>query len=183
MNEGLRKRVEFLANVSIIIAATLGAFVLLKDHILINRMRTESRGNSVRADSRETLVGRPVPLPGVDWAENGQTLLVVLSKGCHFCAESAPFYKKLALTAAERKGLRVISIFPQAVSEAKEYLDQIQVPITDIRQFSLDSIGVRGTPTILLVNQAGVIKAAWLGRLPSDKEAEVLKQITCQECS
>jgi peroxiredoxin len=183
MQDKMPRRVEIAANISIIIVASLGAYVLLKDHFAVNRPRAEIRAAPARADSRESLVGRPVSLAGVDWAENGQTLLIVLSKGCHFCTESAPFYQKIAQVAAARKGLHVIGILPQEVNEARDYLDQIQVPLADIRQFALGSVGVRGTPTILLIDRSGVIKDAWLGRLQSDKEAEVLKEIACQQCS
>ena len=176
-------RIEVIANISIIFAAALGGFVLARDHIFVNRVRTELRDMGVRTDAkREALVGRPVTLPDVDWAQNGQTLLVVLSNECHFCTESAPFYNKMILTAAERKDLRVIAVFPQAVDEAKAYLAQIQVPISDVRQISFYSIGVRGTPSLVLVDKAGLIKDAWLGRLRPDKEAEVLQRISCQEC-
>jgi hypothetical protein len=184
MRDKIPNRIEIVANVSIIVAAALGVFVLLKDHILTNRMRAESPETSVRADSRrESLVGRTVSLSGVDWANNGQTLLIVLAKGCHFCSESAGFYKQIALAAAQRKDFQIVALFPQEVSEAREYLNQIEVPISEVRQISINEIGVRGTPTLLLVDNTGVVKDAWLGRLQSDKEAEVLQKLTCRGCS
>jgi len=43
----------------------------------------------------------------------------------------------------------------QPVSEAREYLDRLGVVIADVRQQSISSIPVHGTPTLLLVNRKG----------------------------
>src|SRR5947207_1761138 len=103
MLEKMSKRIEIAANISIIIAALLGSLILIRNHLFEKRPiadRAETEKTSVR---REPLVGSPVSLPNVDWAKNGQTLLIVLSKDCHFCAESAPFYKRIVLEATKRQ--------------------------------------------------------------------------------
>lgn len=182
MSEKISKRIEVAANISIIVAVALGASILVKDHVLAKRPKAEVRETGPDVGRRETLVGTTVSLPGVDWAGNRQTLLLVLAKGCHFCTESASFYKQIALAATQRGDFQVVALFPQDESEAREYLNQIEVPINEVKQISIGKIGVRGTPTLLLVDKTGVIKEAWLGRLQPDKEAEVLKEVACREC-
>lgn len=182
MTENMSKRIEVAANISIILAVALGASMLVKDRLLSKGTRMEGRDTRSKMAQKESLVGTTVSLPGLDWAGNGQTLLLVLAKGCHFCSESASFYKQIALAAAQHKGFRVIALFPQDESEARDYLSKIEVPIDEVRQVSIDKIGVRGTPTLLLVDKTGVIKDAWLGRLQPDKEAEVLEEVACREC-
>jgi hypothetical protein len=39
------------------------------------------------------------------------------------------------------------------------------------------SLGVRGTPTLLLVNNTGKIADFWVGKLSPDKEAEGLRRL------
>lgn len=190
MNSRISKGIETAANISIVVVAALGACVLLRDHILPNRGKEDVQqaksDASISSNSNrrmETVVGESVSLPDVHWSQNGKTLLIVIAKGCHYCTESAAFYKKIAQAASGRRDIQIIAVFPHSVDEGREYLAEIQVPITEVRQASLNLIGVRGTPTILLVDNVGMVKEAWLGRLPPAKEAEVLKIAGCQECS
>jgi thioredoxin-related protein len=44
----------------------------------------------------------------------------------------------------------------------------------DVKQLPLEVIGVRGTPTLLLIDKQGAVKESWVGKLPPDKETEVL---------
>jgi hypothetical protein len=41
----------------------------------------------------------------------------------------------------------------------------------------LGEIGVRGTPTLILIDGGGVVKQSWVGRLSADEEAEVLSRL------
>jgi thiol-disulfide isomerase/thioredoxin len=116
-------------------------------------------------------------VPGINWSDSEETVLLALSDKCHFCSESAPFYQRLAKEIKERKGVRVIAVFPQDVSEGKKYLDGLNVPIPLVAQASLDSVGVRGTPTLVILDKTGVVKQSWVGRLTADKETEVLSRV------
>ena len=44
----------------------------------------------------------------------------------------------------------------------------------DVRQVPLNTLGVRGTPTLLLVNDAGVVTDVWVGKLEPDQQTQVL---------
>jgi hypothetical protein len=48
------------------------------------------------------------------------------------------------------------------------------VHVDDIKQISLNTLGVRGTPTLLLVNDVGVVTDVWVGKLQLDQEVQVL---------
>jgi hypothetical protein len=48
------------------------------------------------------------------------------------------------------------------------------VHVDDVKQVPLNTLGVRGTPTLLLVNDAGVVTDVWTGKLQPDQEAQVL---------
>ena len=179
MSTSASKRIETAANVSIILVALLGSVVLVKRYLLNTPVQS---GQAVQSSVTKPEPGAKIALPDVDWAKNGHTLLIVLSKGCHFCEESAPFYKQIVIEAANRKDLRVIAVFPQGIDDARQYLAEIEVPIKEVRQFSPSFIGVKGTPTLLLVDRAGVIEDVWLGRLKPDMESEVLQKVACQGC-
>ena len=170
MPKTVTQKVEFLANIAIIVAAVLLSFVLIKSYLLPDRSKDGPRDMRVP-------VGSKVSLPGVDWSGNKQTLLVVLQKGCHYCSESAPFYQRLTREMAGRGNIHLIAVLPQTIDESKKYLDELGVAIEDVKQAALDSIGVGGTPTLILVNNQGVVMNAWVGKLSADNEAGVLRQL------
>ena len=65
----------------------------------------------------------------------------------------------------------MIALLPESISEAQQYLNGKGVHADQVKQISPGSIGVRGTPTMLFVNGAGVITQVWTGKLePKDQE-------------
>ncbi len=160
------KRVELFANLAIILVAITIVVVLVQKFFF---PRT--------AEPPQTIaLGSKVSLPGVEWAKNGKTLVVALSTSCHFCSESAPFYQRLA-QAAVAKEVKVIAVLPQSPAEGHDYLKTLAVPISDVRQVSLSSLSIGGTPTLVLVNEKGEVAGVWIGKLQSNKEDELLSRL------
>jgi hypothetical protein len=114
-------------------------------------------------------------LPDVPWSTNGRTLVLAISTACHFCKESKPFYRRLQ--AEVGKEIKIIAALPQPLAEAKEYLTEAGVHVDDIRQVTLSSLGVRGTPTMLLVNNKGNVINVWTGKLQPTEEDQVLSAL------
>lgn len=121
--------------------------------------------------------GTQISVPGITWSDSEETVVLALSNKCHFCTESAAFYQKLSRELADRQNVRVVAVFPQEVGEGKKYLDGLNVPITQVAQATLDSLGVRGTPTLVIVDKSGTVKQSWVGRLTAERETEVLSRI------
>ena len=161
----MRKKLEIAANVAIILVAGLLGYVLL-DRYVFHKPPGE----------RPTIAaGEKIPLTDVDWQRNGRTLVLVVQKGCHYCTESAPFYQRLARQAEQSGKVHLIAVLPQSRVEAADYLRGIGVTIADVREAKLPAIKVRGTPTLLLVSNTGVVEKAWIGKLPANRESEVLQ--------
>jgi hypothetical protein len=125
---------------------------------------------------REPQVGASISLPGVDWGASNVNLVMALSTGCHFCSESAVFYKRLVPFAAA-KGIRVLAVLPQSVSDDRAYLDNLGVRVSEIVESPLGRLDVSGTPTLLVLDAHGRIKRAWVGKLDSDGERQVLASL------
>jgi hypothetical protein len=51
------------------------------------------------------------------------------------------------------------------------------VHLPEIHRGSFPKLGIDATPTLLLVNQEGVVSQVWIGKLTPEKETEVLSQI------
>jgi thiol-disulfide isomerase/thioredoxin len=162
----LAKKIETLANVSIIVVAVLLCVVLVKTYFL------HKAGESV--DAEGIALGHKLNLPEVNWSNNRQTMLIGLSTECHFCTESAPFYMRLS---RDHANARLIAVFPQSVQESGEYLKKLGVTVDQVKQVSLGSIGIAGTPTLILVDHEGIVTNIWAGKLTPDQEKEVLTKL------
>jgi hypothetical protein len=160
---------ETVANLSTILVSLLLSVVLVKVFLLpevrpaaSSPRRQVARGTSLKGS-----------LPGVDWAKNGRTLVLAISTRCHFCTDSAPFFQRIS---KERPAsTRLLAVLPQTVDESRKYLDQEGVRVDDVKQAQLDSIKVSGTPTLLLVDNAGTVAEAWVGKLEPTQEEDVLR--------
>ena len=164
------KKVELVANIAIIAVTLLLGGILVKNQFFPSRVVHDLR----------VPPGTKLSLAGVDWEANGRTVLLVMAKGCDFCSESAPFYRRLAQEAAERKTFRLVAVLPQSVQEAEEYLKSMDVKVDQVRQAAMEAIRVRATPTIVLIDNAGTVTDCWVGKLKQGGESEVLARLSGQ---
>jgi thioredoxin-related protein len=172
MTDRLARRIEIAAYVATILLALVSCTVLTKRFLFV--------GSGV-GDARIP-VGTKISLPGRDWTKSEQTVLLVLSTTCHFCTDSAPFYKRLVQEAAGKQ-LSVVAVLPQPVPESRLYLSKLGVSIDDVVQESPTTIGARGTPTIIILDHNGAVTYSWAGKLPEAEESRVLTEIEKAEKS
>lgn len=175
---GFAKKLEIVANVAIIVLAIMLGGVIVKRYFFTSAPPepTASAQPSAAAESA-IKPGANVQLANYNWSESDKTLVMVLSTGCHFCTESGPFYKRLLEARADKKKVRVVAVFPQTPEEGREYLEKLGVVADEIRTATPMSLGVRGTPTLILTDSKGTAVNTWVGKLPTTKEDEVLKII------
>jgi thioredoxin-related protein len=167
----LYKKIELAANIAIILVAISLVVVLAKRFVF-------SADNQNQAtDNIQSNVGAKVSQPDIDWSKSNKNLVLVLSNSCHYCTESAPFYKRLVQERTRRDTFRLTAVLPQPVSDGRTYLNGLGVDIDEVKQLSPGAIRIRGTPTLLLVNNAGVVTEEWLGKLPPEKENEILSRL------
>lgn len=174
MRRNLPRSIEVCANIAIIIVAIAVVTVLVRRYLSPTEAPAPARQASAPAK------GSKIEVDGIDWSQSETTLVLALKKGCRFCTESAAFYQRLAQQAVDRKNVRLLAVFPDSPEEAKQYLDTLKVPI-DIKQSKI--LGVRGTPTLILVDSKGVVQQSWVGRLPSEVEIEVFKSLHFTQAS
>ena len=121
-------------------------------------------------------IGTKLSIDGIDWGASRGNLVLVLGVGCHYCSESAEFYKRL-LPAASSAGRAVFAVLPQPVSESRAYLSGLGLSIEAVHQSPLHSVDTGGTPTLLLVDGSGHIEKAWVGKLSREREQQVLASL------
>ncbi len=163
----LGRKIETVANVGIIVVAIVVCIAAVK------YFRTKA--STSQPSTPPIAAGNKISLPNEDWARNRQTLLLALSTNCKYCSASAAFYQRLVSTASPNT--KLVAVLPQPREESQQYLTVLKLVIEDIQQVSLPPLGIRATPTLILVNSAGTVTNSWVGQLPHDKEEEVLAAI------
>lgn len=162
---GLSKKIEMAANIGIVITAVLVVILFVRNYT----HRQSEPERTVALNSK-------FALKDVNWQANDKTLVFGVSTTCHFCTDSAPFYRKL-VEACKQQHVHTVAVLPQTPAEAQAYLAGEGVSVDEIRQATLSDLNINGTPTLVLVNRGGVVKRVWLGELPSTKENEVVTSL------
>jgi len=179
MFDKLTKSIQLLAQLATIAIAILLGVAVTQHYFVRPPVATTPMRYPDQAPYQQVRAGTKLSVPDVDWGKNDRTLLLSLSQGCHYCSASAPFYQRISQQLSEQKNVGLVAVLPQPVEAAKTYLSGLGVNVPEVRQASLDSLGVVGTPTLILVNKQGVVIDAWRGQLPPSKEEEILNQLKC----
>jgi len=168
MVESRQKSIQLIevgANAGIVIVALLCIVIGIKSYW----GRGYSRTHNIP-------IGTQLNLHGINWGTQPKSIILALSTNCHFCTESAPFYRDLVAKCASEH-IRTIAVFPQSAPEAISYLTGEQVKVDEIKEAPLDTIRVAGTPTLILVDGHGKVQAAWIGKLSAEQQNQVFARL------
>ncbi len=170
----LSRSIEVAASLATLVVAVLLSVVLVKTY-LAPAPSPRITGSVRPADLVAPGTNLAKRVPDIDWNKHGGTLVLALSTHCHFCTESAPFFRQIK----ERigKDVKLVGVLPEPVAEAESYLSREGVQLDEVRQIPLGKVGVTGTPPMLLVNSKGIVTQTWVGKLAPDKQEEALKTI------
>jgi hypothetical protein len=171
--EKVRKPVAVALKFAFLLAAVVGAAIVAS--LFVPHAPKASPVSQIppRVDT-SVPKGTKVKIQDVDWRLAPQTIVIVISKGCEFCEEGAPAYAEVLKKLSGRKDLNVVAALPQDVEDGKDYVSEIGLDIPMVRQVQLSAIGVKATPTLLIVDSTGGVTDSWVGTLSEKREAEVL---------
>lgn len=164
--KSLHRILDWILNVACLAVAVL-ALVLLAQRFL------PTARNSTLDGPR---VGSVAKLRGAGWAADRPTLVMAIQTGCHWCEASANFYHDL-LRSSSGGAFHPIAVFPTTSSDNRAFLEKLKLGIDDVREADFGELGVRGTPTLILVGSNGQVEASWVGLLSPQLENEVFKRL------
>jgi peroxiredoxin len=155
IRSNLRANIELCAQIVVAIAVIVVAGVIVKRHVFPQRP-TPLNVQGIAA-------GEHLNLPDVDWKRTQKTLVFFLNKDCHFCTSSAPFYRQWIEEASSKQNFSLVAVLPNSAEEAQAYIQSIRLPIADIHVGPLAPYKIVGTPTVLLVDESGIVEKVWFG--------------------
>lgn len=179
-------RLEKITNISVIVAAASVTGLALYDRLVPHAERSGPR-REAGIEFVQRYSGKRFPLPPSLDGSADATLLLVVSRRCHYCAESMPFYKRLASFRSGSGNFRMVAAVPliETRDEDMTYFSTHQIVLDALDPVSFTSIGVGSTPTMVLLNRSKVVKAIWIGKLNPDQERDVLMKLKslCAQCT
>jgi hypothetical protein len=132
----------------------------------INRFRFPpaiQMGSYVRISTDRSLMGT-------------RAVFVFASNSCPLSMKSIEFHEQL-IEKAREVGTAVRFVVPSEAS-AQWYATRLAIPHSQIVVDDLGSLGIRGTPTILLRNAAGRVEGLWEGFLPPNEQRAVVARLS-----
>jgi len=66
---------------------------------------------------------------------------------------------------------------PEPVDRGRSYLNSLGVQVSDVYEVPLGQIHVSGTPTLLVLNESGIVKRTWYGQQPIERNAQIVHDI------
>lgn len=165
-------KIQSLANLATLMLGLILSAVLVKSLLA---QRPSSHPTPIFPDP-----GRGISLKDwlhdIDWATNGRSLIFALSTMSPYCNDSVEFYRRIEEEKA--KDVKLVALFQEPVGSGRKYLEDEGLRFDDVRRVRvLQFLGVKGTPTLMLVDDSGTILDAWQGELSPNEEDEVIAAV------
>lgn len=147
----------------------------LATHVL-GRLSAEVQPQSPPASP---LVGKDVSnvLSEVPWDRAPQTIVLFTKSTCTYCQKNVPFHRQL-LDLSSRRGIPVIAVSDEPQLNLEAALAAYRLPVTAAHSVPVARLEIRGTPTIAIVDAAGVIRRVWEGFVADERQREVLEAMS-----
>lgn len=114
------------------------------------------------------------PLAGYRWNSHEATLIMALRSDCPYCQASMGLYGRISnLWKDQMLNAYPLVLFPDSAKAAEPEIRDIQ-RLTNVDYLKL---GIRGTPTVLLVDSRGKVLEKWAGQLPPSEEQGLLSTV------
>ncbi len=157
---------EKIANAVIIMVCVVALYALVDQTIAMKSKQI----------STTNIIGKPIKLSSLRGVHaKPLTVVLAMSSTCHYCLDSLPLYEKISQGRKNTGGSRFdfVVVSPEPTGQMAKFLADHHIEADQVLQAPPTSIGVLGTPSILLVDSGGVVRRVFAGKLAASKEAEL----------
>lgn len=116
--------------------------------------------------------GDLLPLPAIQASRSRYSVVLVLSSQCTFCVDSVPFYRQLI--EGRPPDVPVVGIFATPPGGGPDFVREHELRLDAVLETPLGEVGVRGTPTVLILDRESRVQGVWVGRLAAPVEEQVM---------
>ena len=169
----LNQKLDTVATILIIVVTIMLGVVLTKQFFITSPAIPNQNNSLAQLPSANNA---SLKLDGFDFSAQPKTVVIALQRGCPYCTQSAPFYKRL-IEDTKDKNIKIVAVLPDSPEESREYLQKLGIDNLEIKEDASGSLPVQGTPTLFLANEKGEIINTWRGMLPPAREDEVINAV------
>jgi len=169
----MRKAYEILltlATLAVLTYVAISTYQTRREHKSLTRAATQS---FAKRPIDGVAIARALPLL------HERNLVIAVSPGCHFCEQSAPFFRSIVNAGRDRDQLRVYFLFPANTDDeaARLFLANQQTPGATVVKADFEKLGIAGTPTVALIDNGSHVVGHWAGLLDAKQQGEVLASL------
>jgi hypothetical protein len=166
---------NFLMNVLVAITCAVTCAEAVKT-LVVSKPANASAARAAKAPP----LGGKFSLAGIDWSRSSVTVLLAVSRNCPYCSSSVPFYRRL-FDAASSTGVPIVLLTQDGeIEKTREYFETLNLRASDLHQVSLGELGIRATPTMLMVDSSGTVRRAWAGILRNAEESDAIALVSAR---
>ena len=124
------------------------------------------------------VVGELIDVPAAVYRQTPFTIVLFARSNCGACESAVPFHQSLVTLVAGRPNARMVLVSPIA-DRAREvtYAGTLGLADAAVIPWPTPAPRVRAAPTLVVVNDRGVILAVWEGAGTEDEQRERMKRI------
>jgi len=121
------------------------------------------------------LVGKKLRLDAVPWSQSQTAIVLAITSQCPYCLRSLPLYRKLDKIVREsHSSVSLFVVSPEPLPVMEGFLADEQIKPGKVFHSPLAEVGLRATPTVLLVDESGTVRHVFVGQLDEAKERQLL---------
>lgn len=170
---------EKVTNVAVIVISIVVVMIVARDWKRLPGPQQQAVGSW-------TYIGKSIVLPSDSGSEKRQAAVVLgLSTQCKFCTRGIPFYRQLQSARDSSHGrLKMYAYFREVKEDAGKEVSAWGLAPDVVMTGAPRGVSINSTPTILIVDAAGVVRNAWVGLLGAKGEDDLLTDLMhqCGNC-
>jgi hypothetical protein len=118
-------------------------------------------------------------IPGYRAEPGKKVLLVVVKSTCGFCKSSMVFYRELGASVRRASApVRLVGVCLEPPDACARFFKTYDVGMDVVVGVESNVMKVRGTPTLILADDLGIVRSVWKGALAPAAERAVIRAIT-----
>ena len=118
---------------------------------------------------------RAEAIPKDEYNRAQRTVVMYIKSTCRYCTASMPFYDRLSAAAGNTR-TRIIPVSSETTEKLRQYLDDHHVRVDQIvGGFSGKAVA---TPTLVVVDDRGTVRGAWVGQQRADGEKDITSMVS-----
>lgn len=169
----IKNLLEVTTNIAVLVVTLVLVTMFVRSYFATTSTKRVNVAGKLTSD---TAIGE---IKDLDFVDAPRTLMMVLSTGCKYCIQSAPFYKTLSAMRGRLTGrTRIVAVFPQNEQDVKSFLQEHQLEIEFRPNVDFEKLGISSTPTLILLDSRKNILDSWVGSLSKGEQEEVAKVIS-----